>query len=207
MKKNKPLIISYICMLVLSLVSIYGYKKSGSEFFSGLSSIMTDLTLIAVSVSMIYTLIICSKNFKEMIDKKDKKFYKNTIISFLILLLTLTISFISFVNIFAHKNFIEYIVSIFVNNNHEIISLFIKSLIFYIFIYLCSINGITLNNLFSKDDNILSFPIAITLFFIGLLFIFFIFSSSYRLLYLFIFVDIILYILVKWLCDKYEKRK
>ena len=162
MKKSRTLIIYYVITLLLSLISIISFKNKGNDFFAATSSITADLTLIISIITITVGLLYCCSYIKESLFKKEKNFDKKIIYTLLILLLTLIIVFISFINVFSHKNIIEFITNLI--NKHEnidILKLFIESFFIYIFIYLCTINGLIINNLFLDENSNYFFPVCV----------------------------------------------
>ena len=151
--RKKTLIIYYIITFGLSLISLISYKYKGIDFLTATSSLTADFALIISVVLFIYALFYVCDYIKENIIKKDKNIKKKIILSLLILLFTMIVIFISFVNIYSHKNIIEFIkITITKKENLDIISLFSKSLLIYFLIFLVTIVGVILSNR-EVDDN------------------------------------------------------
>ena len=188
MKKIKPLIINYIVLILISLISLFSFKQKGNDFFVALSSLSADIALVFSIIIIIYALLFCCS-----ICKCNKDINKNIIKSLLIILSTIVIIFISFVNIYSHKNLFEYIIRIFNGKeNLDIIILFLESLFVYIFIYLCSLVGILLSNHYNKYKKIGLLPIILIS--VVLLIIMILVNIKVKLLLFIWIVDILIYI-------------
>lgn len=201
MKNKKSLIMFYIFTIVLSLVSVFSYKHKSNEFFSGLSSITADLTLILATITIVYGLIVCAADIKGQLIKKDKKVDKNIIINLGFLLLTLIIVFLSFINVFSHKNTIEYIIdSVVRHENKEIFKAFIESIGIYFFIFKFVIVTFIINELCWDSDINYKFPYKIVFGFI-LLLIIMLFIDISIIIKVFI-LDFIMYFIARYLWKK-----
>jgi hypothetical protein len=204
MKKKKTLITFYIVTIVLSLISVFSYKNKASEFFSGLSSIASDFTLIFATITVVYGLFVCSKDLREKIIKKDKKIDKNLLINLGFLLLTIIIVFLSFVNVFSHKNTIEYVIdSIVRNENREMLKAFLESVGIYFIIFQVVAITELINELCWGSDINYKFPIKIIFGFIFLVVIL-ILINIHIIIKLFI-LDIVLYFIARYLWKEYIK--
>ncbi len=202
--RKKTLIIYYIITFVLSIISLYSYKYKGIDFFTATSAITADFALIISVVLFIYALFYVCDYIRDKIIKKDKQVKKKLIISLSILLLTMIIIFVSFVNIYSHKNIIEFLInSITKKENLDIISLFFKALLVYYLIYLFTVIGIILSNKEVDEDK---YKILMNSFLVAVFF--FILKSllGFRLLYFVIILDIILYVLVNLLLNNKKKK-
>lgn len=206
MKRKNTLITMYVITFLLSIISILAYQKRSSDFFSGLSSLCSDITIIVSFVIVTYSLIVCVIYMKDKLVKKAKHYDSNMIFSLLILLLSMLIVFISYASVFSHKNAIEFTIDTIIRgNNFDIVKLFIKSMIFYYFIYLCTIGGIVLNHRFNKNDNILYVVLAVFLLIIGI-FLLIKFARG-DLILIILILDIAMYFIIKLCWGIYEKRR
>lgn len=146
MKKIKTLNIYFIILLLLSLISLFSFKQKGNDFFIALSSITADLSIVIASIIVIYTMFICCNSFYNTVIKK-KSIKKDILLSLLIILISIIIIFISFINVFSHKNIFEYIYRIIINKESlDILFLFIKSLFIYLLLYFIIISIIAFIN-------------------------------------------------------------
>ena len=194
MKKIKSLVIYYIMLISLSLISLFSFKHKGNDFFVALSSITADLSFVLSIILIVYAILFCCNKCKKNINK-------SILSSLLILFITMVVIFLSFVNIYSHRNIFEYIIRV-INKkeNLDIIILFLESLFVYIFIFLCSLIGIILNNYYIKYKKIGKYPIILIT--IVLLFIMILVNIGVKLLLFVWIIDIILYIIVKLLIKK-----
>ena len=206
MKDKKTLITYYMITLLLSFISLLSFNNKGNDFLTATASITADLTLIITVILITYTIIYSCNYYKEKISKKKNNIKKSLIISLSILLLTIFVVFISFVNIYSHKNIFEYIINcINKKENLDIIKLFIESLFIYLFIFLCSASGIIVSNKYEENDNILKtfLSIIVVTLIISIVLILF----RVKLLYFMIIIDIILYISIILLWNKINSKK
>ena len=199
MKKYKSLIIYYVLFITLSLISLFSFKQKGNDIFIALSSISADMSLVFAIIIVIYALLLCcNKNKKELTNIN-----KTVLSSLLILFITMLIVFISFINIYSHRNVFEYIIRV-INKkeNLDILILFLESLFVYFFIYLSSLNGIVLSNIYNKKRKLELFPfIVIT---IMLLLIIVLIAINIKWLLFMWIIDLILYITSILLIKKYK---
>ena len=161
MKKYKTLIIYYLISLILSLISLLTYISRSSDFSIAISSITSELSLIVSAITIIYALLFCSSHMKD-----NKLSRKSIIFSIFILFITSVAVFISFINIFSHRSFIDYFIRV-INKqeNYDIVKLFIRFFAIYAYIYIFAIIGLLLYNYYNKDKKTES------LFLIALLFV------------------------------------
>ena len=146
MKKPKILNIYYIILLLVSLICLFSFKQKGNDFFIALSSITADLSIVIASIIVIYTMFICCNSFYNTVIKK-KSIKKDILLSLLIILISIIIIFISFINVFSHKNIFEYIYRIIINKESlDILFLFIKSLFIYLLLYFIIVSIIAFIN-------------------------------------------------------------
>ena len=195
MKRSKTLICYFIITISLALISLFSFKQKGNDFFIALSSISADLTLLISVGLVVYSLFFCCIYIKEKIEKKDKKLNQKTLISLSILLLTLIVTFMSFINIYSHKNIFEFIKAIIdKKESTDIITLFIIKLLVYISIFMFAVIGIFIGDKKNKDEEInrIIYIVASTIFILFIIRMLF----SFRLLYLVIIIDVILYITI-----------
>ena len=159
MKKYKTLIIYYLITLVLSLISLLTYVSRSSDFCIAISSITSELSLIVSAIAIIYALLFCSSYMKD-----NKLSRKSIIISMLVLFATTIAIFISFINIFSHRSFIDYFIRM-INGqeSYDIVKLFIKFFAVYIYFYIFAIIGLLLYNYYNKDKKVEMILLAILL--------------------------------------------
>ena len=196
MKRLKPLIIYYVMLITLSLISLFSFNQKGNDFFVALSSISADLSLVFSIVLVVYAILFCCNECKQ-----NKNINKSIISSLLILLITMVVVYVSFINIYSHRNVFDYIIRV-INKkeNLDIIVLFLESLFVYILIYLCSVIGIILNNIYTKNrklDKHLTILITVALFLVMLLV-----NIGIKLLFFVWVVDIMLYIVTLLIVKK-----
>ena len=208
MKNKKTLIIYYVITLLLSIISLYSFKNKGNDFFTATASLTADFTLIISIVLIVYALFICLNFIKEKIQKKGKikKFDLNNLISLLILTCTLVVVFISFINIFSHKDIFEFIKNtIDKKENIDLIKLFIESCFIYYFIYLAGLNGIIISKKYNEEDTTYMIPtvVIISVVIISLVLM----KLGVRLIYFITIIDVILYITAKILISNKKVSK
>lgn len=191
--KSKKTLITYLSItLLLSLLSLISFKNKGNDFFTATSSITADFTLIISVITITYSIFYCCNYFKEKIMKKNN-INKFLVFSLLILLLTMSVIFISFVNIFAHKNIFEYIINtINKKENLDIIKLFIESTFIYFFIFLCAAFGIMISNKYDENENMLKYLIILTAMLVVISIILVIIGI--KLIYFMIIINITIYV-------------
>ena len=197
--KKRTLIIYYIVTFLLSIISLYSYKHKSNDFLTATSSLTADFALIISVVLFIYALFFVCDFIKERITKKDKDIKKKIAFSLLILLFTMIIIFISFVNIYSHKNIFEFIKNtITKNENMDIIVLFFKSLFVYFLIYLVTVVGIILTH---KELDEEKYKLLMNAFLISAFFFVLKVLLGFRLFYFIIILNIIIYILINMLLN------
>ena len=159
MKKYKSLGIFYLIPIVLSLISLVTHNK-GNDFLTAVSSITSELSLIISIILIIYALLFCSSYVKDNRMKRE-----SIIISVIILIITSIVVFLSFINVYAHRNVIDYLIRV-INKKEsiDIVKLFFKFLIVYLYIFLFSFIGILLYNFYNKDKKIEFFLLLVLLF-------------------------------------------
>ena len=163
MKKYKALSIYYIMSLVLSLTSLVMFNNKSSDFCIALSSITSELSLIISAILIIYALLFCSSYIKD-----NKVNRKSIFTSLIILSITTLVVFISFINVFSHRNFIDYFIRI-INKkeSYDIVRLIMKFLAIYLYIFLFAIIILLLSNYYNKNKKdevcLLSFLLIVLL--------------------------------------------
>lgn len=193
MKNKKNILIYYLIIIVLSLISLYSFKNKGNDILTATASLTADFTLIISVLLIIYILFVC---FNYMKDKIDKLFDFKVLISISLLTLTMFIVFVSYINIFSHKDILEFTKSVIKEQeNMDLIKLFLESCFIYYFIFLCGVNGLIISKKYSDEDTTYMVPVVviITVVIISLLLM----KIGIRLMYFITIIDIILYITAK----------
>ena len=163
MKRYKALSIYYIMSFVLSLTSLVMFNNKSSDFCIALSSITSELSLIISAILIIYALLFCSSYIKD-----NKVNRKSIFTSLIILSITTLVVFISFINVFSHRNFIDYFIRI-INKkeSYDIVRLIMKFLAIYLYIFLFAIIILLLSNYYNKNKKdevcLLSFLLIVLL--------------------------------------------
>jgi len=188
MKKVKPLFITNIVTILISFISLIAYHNKGNDFFTALSSILSEATLILSFVILIYALVFCCNYLKE-----SKITRRHILYSILILLFTTVAIFISFINVYSHRNIFEYVIRV-INKkeNLDIVKLFIRFLSVYYYIYVCSIIGMILCNFNNKKDKKQYFLLLLLLIILVFVFV----TVEFEYIYLIIAIDIITYLML-----------
>lgn len=206
MKNKKTLITYYLITILLALISLYSFNQKGNDFFTALSSLASDFTLIFSVITVIYSLFFCCDYIRHVIEKKDKQFYLKVIIALMILFLSISIVFVSFVTIFSHKSIFDFINNVVnKNENRDIAKLFIESILVYFLIFLFVVNGLIISN--KKNDKEQSYIIPFIVITTIIVLTFILTKMGFRLIYSVILIDIILYISMNVLWKKYNKKK
>ena len=124
----------------------------------------------------------------------------------MILFLSISIVFVSFVTIFSHKSIFDFINNIVnKNENRDIAKLFIESILVYFLIFLFVVNGIIISN--KKDDKEQRYMIPFIVITTIIVLSYTLTKLGYRLIYSIILIDIILYISMNILWKKYNRKK